>query len=548
MAVYYPSNVGCYQQEPVYLNHQQQQQQQQQASSSSAAASFSGAGGSNVRNEMVFIPPTTGNVVTGLQNINGDVTGNGAVSSSDLSFHDGQGLSLSLGTQISVPSFHYHQYQMGFTQNPPLSVKETPPFSVDEIGAKSKETLLLGQSDHSSGYAGNGGIGFYNNFRYNETSGGFMSSVLRSRYLKPAQSLLDEVVSVKKELNQMRKKKKSEDFNNGSKETEGGGGSVELSNDSNGKLIELSTIERQELQNKKNKLLTMVDEVDKRYNQYYHQMEALASSFEIVAGLGSAKPYTSVALNRISCHFRSLRDTIKEQIQFIRDKLGEKGGESLDEQQGERIPRLRYLDQRLRQQRALHQQLGMVRPAWRPQRGLPENSVSALRAWLFEHFLHPYPKESEKMMLAKQTGLSKNQVANWFINARVRLWKPMIEEMYTEEFGEASELLVSKSSQEPNQEDSSSQQNHQQENNSNNLTYSSADTTNVVFSSETKQDLVPGNDDEPQQPQQQMNRPADYDTLVNYHGYGLDEYRYIGGNNQQDSRFSNSHHLHDFVV
>jgi len=127
-------------------------------------------------------------------------------------------------------------------------------------------------------------------------------------------------------------------------------------------------------------------QVDKRYNQYHHQMEALASSFEMVTGLGAAKPYTSVALNRISRHFRCLRDAIKEQIQVIRGKLGER--ETSDEQ-GERIPRLRYLDQRLRQQRALHQQLGMVRPAWRPQRGLPENSVSILRAWLFEHFLHP---------------------------------------------------------------------------------------------------------------------------------------------------------------
>ena len=27
------------------------------------------------------------------------------------------------------------------------------------------------------------------------------------------------------------------------------------------------------------------------------------------------------------------------------------------------------------------------------------------------------------------------QVSNWFINARVRLWKPMVEEMYKEEFG-----------------------------------------------------------------------------------------------------------------
>ncbi|KAF3497227.1 hypothetical protein DY000_02055130 [Brassica cretica] len=182
----------------------------------------------------------------------------------------------------------------------------------------------------------------------------------------------------------MRKKKKGEDFNSSAKETESGGGiGGEIS-------IELSTMERQELQSKKDKLLTMLDEVDKRYNQYYHQMEALASSFEVVAGFGSAKPYTSVALNRISCHFRSLRDAIKEHIHAIREKLGEKGGElSLDEQQGgERIPILRYLDQRLRQQRTLHQQIGMVRPSWRPQRGLPESSVSALCVWLFEHFLH----------------------------------------------------------------------------------------------------------------------------------------------------------------
>jgi len=281
-----------------------------------------------------------------------------------------------------------------------------------------------------------------------------------------------------------------------------------------------------------------VDEVDKRYNQYYHQMEALASSFEMVTGLGAAKPYTSVALNRISRHFRCLRDAIKEQIQVIRGKLGEK--ETSDEQGGERIPRLRYLDQRLRQQRALHQQLGMVRPAWRPQRGLPENSVSILRAWLFEHFLHPYPKESEKIMLAKQTGLSKNQVANWFINARVRLWKPMIEEMYKEEFGGDSSELVSNSNQDNNNkmqetsqlkhEDSSSTQQQNQGNNNN--VYTSDVEENLVFA-DPKPDRASG----------------DYDSLMNYHGFGIDDYnRYIGLGNQQDGRFSNPHQLHDFVV
>ena len=220
MAVYYPSNVNCYQQEPIYLNHHHHQQQQQPSSTSSSAAAASFVGGEeNVRNEMVFIPPT------GLQNLNGDVP----VSSSELTFRDGQGLSLSLlGTQISLPSFHYHH------QYPSISVKETPPFS--------KEMLLLGQSDPSSGYAG-----VYNSYN--------MSSVLRSRYLKPAQGLLDEVVSVEKEMNQLRKKKKGEDFNNSAKETEGGGGiGGEIS-------IELSTIERQELQSKKDKLLTMLDEV-----------------------------------------------------------------------------------------------------------------------------------------------------------------------------------------------------------------------------------------------------------------------------------------------
>ncbi|KAI3930517.1 hypothetical protein MKX01_036963 [Papaver californicum] len=71
--------------------------------------------------------------------------------------------------------------------------------------------------------------------------------------------------------------------------------------------------------------------------------------------------------------------------------------------------------------------------AWRPQRGLPESSVSVLRAWLFEHFLHHYPKDSDKSMLAKQAGLTRSQVSNWFINARVRLWKTMVEEMYKED-------------------------------------------------------------------------------------------------------------------
>ena len=113
-------------------------------------------------------------------------------------------------------------------------------------------------------------------------------------------------------------------------------------------------------------------------------MQLLASSFDIVAGNGAAKPYTSLAQKTISRHFRCLRDAITNQIQTTRKSLGEQ-----DNGLGGVIPRLRYVDQQLRQQRAL-QQFGMMRHTWRPQRGLPENAVTILRAWLFEHFLHPY--------------------------------------------------------------------------------------------------------------------------------------------------------------
>ncbi|GMI64637.1 hypothetical protein HRI_000133000 [Hibiscus trionum] len=110
--------------------------------------------------------------------------------------------------------------------------------------------------------------------------------------------------------------------------------------------------------------------------------------------------------------------------------------------------------------------------AWRPQRGLPERSVSVLGAWLFEHFLHPYPKDSDKIILAKQTGLTRSQVSNWLVNARVRLWKPMVEEMYLEEIKEHEE----KTSKSHNNEDSTS---------------NSTTPDNMAKSSSSNQDSIP---------------------------------------------------------
>ncbi|KAK4380619.1 hypothetical protein RND71_002481 [Anisodus tanguticus] len=264
---------------------------------------------------------------------------------------------------------------------------------------------------------------------------------LSSKYLKAAQELLDEVVNVGKSMKTTSTTTTTNDVNNDGKKSKNMAtkGDVDGQLDGGGEssskhkgAAELSTAERQEIQMKKAKLVNMLDEVEQRYRHYHHQMQTVIHWLEQAAGIGSAKTYTALALQTISKQFRYLKDAIIGQIRSASKTLGE------EDSFGGKIEgsRLKFVDNQLRQQRAL-QQLGMIQHnAWRPQRGLPERAVSVLRAWLFEHFLHPYPKDSDKMMLAKQTGLTRSQVSNWFINARVRLWKPMVEEMYLEEIKE----------------------------------------------------------------------------------------------------------------
>ncbi|KAK1296142.1 BEL1-like homeodomain protein 7 [Acorus calamus] len=333
----------------------------------------------------------------------------------------GQGLSLSLSTQIqsSIPvsAFQYRQPSLD------ISFMGPPPHQ-SNTGSEDDNKHLRNAETPKSVHMNTSPCGLL---------GPMMSTNPNSKYLKAAQELLDEVVNVRKAL--MQKCDKSQSLNNASvsgKDSDGGSKGDGESNTNS--TPELSAAERQDLQNKMAKLLSMLDEVDRRYKQYFHQMQIVVSSFDAIAGNGGAKPYTALALQKISRHFRCLRDAITGQIRATRRSLGEQ--DSQNGSKGVGISRLRFIDQHLRQQRAF-QQLGMVQQqAWRPQRGLPESSVTILRAWLFEHFLHPYPKDSDKLMLARQTGLTRSQVSNWFINARVRLWKPMVEEMYKEETGD----------------------------------------------------------------------------------------------------------------
>ncbi|XVE59657.1 hypothetical protein DITRI_Ditri05aG0063600 [Diplodiscus trichospermus] len=344
-----------------------------------------------------------------------------------------QGLSLSLSSQ-QVP------YRSSNIQTDVQGQPQVPTMSLAD------DMRISGNSPSSVSVVSNG-------------ISGVQSVVLGSKYLKAAQELLDEVVNVgkgmKTDVSEGTKEKIKMNKESVAAVTEEGSSARE-----NGakRGAELTTAQRQELQMRKAKLVSMLDEVEQRYRQYHHQMQIVVSSFEQAAGFGAAKSYTALALQTISKQFRCLKDAISGQIKATSKSLGE------DDCIGAKVEgsRLKYVDHQLRQQRAL-QQLGMIQHnAWRPQRGLPERAVSVLRAWLFEHFLHPYPKDSDKHMLAKQTGLTRSQVSNWFINARVRLWKPMVEEMYLEEVKEqernGNEDNENKSEQKESGSSSSAQQ------------------------------------------------------------------------------------------
>lgn len=355
-----------------------------------------------------------------------------------------QGLSLSLGSHMLVDEYRNRSLNQGLMINPSYFMP-----GQDQTREPCNQPVVENLTSDYFFNGGNGGgtfaSGSNNNNNNNSllnrstsTSYGsesFGSVIGNSRYLKPVQSLLEDLVDVGGNVIDRMNEKYAEKLFHGSRT-----GARTLSSDLKAELRIHGHLlaDKHHHQVKIAKLISLLDEVEGRYEKYYHQMEEVVSSFEMIAGLGAAKCYTALALQAMSRHFCSLRDAIMSQINAEKRKLFQD------------VPKINSGLSQLslferdnnRQNRMSLQQLGVIqnqRQVWRPIRGLPETSVAILRAWLFEHFLHPYPNDSEKLILASQTGLTKNQVSNWFINARVRLWKPMIEEMYKEEFGDSSE-------------------------------------------------------------------------------------------------------------
>ncbi|CAL5059346.1 unnamed protein product [Urochloa decumbens] len=193
----------------------------------------------------------------------------------------------------------------------------------------------------------------------------------------------------------------------------------------------------------KSDLLKLLQMMDEKYNQCLDEIQSTTAKFNALmhsggggsAGVSNGSICAPFAHRAVSAVYRGLRRRIAGEIVAAasRATTGGWGGESsssVTAAAGGSDAERSWKSAFIRKHWAARERRRGEQQCWRPQRGLPEKCVAVLKAWLFENFLHPYPKDHEKDVLAARSGLTRNQVSNWFINARVRLWKPMIEEMY----------------------------------------------------------------------------------------------------------------------
>ncbi|KAJ6692737.1 HOMEOBOX PROTEIN TRANSCRIPTION FACTORS [Salix purpurea] len=182
----------------------------------------------------------------------------------------GQGLSLSLGTQIpsgmQMPSIPYRN------TNPGLTSFLTPNSSISGEGGGRNGSSRDEQSRNIE-YLTPGFSGGNHDVNKGDLSLYGMNSTGRTipnpKYLKAAQQLLDEVVNVRKAIKQPDKEKNQtmseyglNSAKAGDSRSKNGAPNPQESTDSPS---ELSHAERQELQNKLTKLLSMLDEVTLKY-------------------------------------------------------------------------------------------------------------------------------------------------------------------------------------------------------------------------------------------------------------------------------------------
>lgn len=115
--------------------------------------------------------------------------------------------------------------------------------------------------------------------------------------------------------------------------------------------------------------------MDDRYNRCLDEIHMVVSAFHAATEL-DPKLHSCFALQTMSFFYKNLRERISNQILAM--GMDNKGS-----------ARDNSFDKSFIQKQWTIQQLKKKDQLWRPQRGLPERSVSVLRAWMFDNFLHP---------------------------------------------------------------------------------------------------------------------------------------------------------------
>lgn len=118
--------------------------------------------------------------------------------------------------------------------------------------------------------------------------------------------------------------------------------------------------------------------MDNRYSQCLDEIHTVISAFHAATEL-DPQIHAHFALQTISVLYKDLRERISNYILAMGSSFNKSSAE-----ENEWSVETSFLQK----QWAL-QQLKRKDQLWRPQRGLPERSVSVLRAWMFQNFLHP---------------------------------------------------------------------------------------------------------------------------------------------------------------
>ncbi|PON76701.1 POX domain containing protein [Parasponia andersonii] len=137
-------------------------------------------------------------------------------------------------------------------------------------------------------------------------------------------------------------------------------------------------LQRRALEAKRAKLLALLQMVDERYNQCLDEIHTVVSAFHAATEL-DPQIHARFALHTLSLLYKNLRERISSHCLAM-------GATNFDSAGGTEKS---FETSFIQKQWALQQLKKKDHQLWRPQRGLPERSVSVLRAWMFQNFLHP---------------------------------------------------------------------------------------------------------------------------------------------------------------